>query len=86
MLPAALFSHHCDRSYTGNCVVKFLLRDRLVDGLAQVCNEVIFVFDTDRKPDERVSDAEFGTRLRGHRCVGHDGRELGERLVAEQAG
>ncbi len=52
-----------------------------VEGLDDVRDQVVHVLDADRQPDKRVRDLE---RRVGDRAVGHDRRDLAQRLHAAE--
>eukprot|EP00049_Salpingoeca_infusionum_P003992 m.73523 g.73523 ORF g.73523 m.73523 type:complete len:316 (+) comp12369_c0_seq1:160-1107(+) len=55
-----------------------------VDGLLQIGKKIVRVLNTNRQPQEVVSNANCGTVVSWHRCVCHDGWKLSKGLYGTQ--
>src|SRR5438045_6690902 len=55
-----------------------------VEPIDQVCNQVVTVFDPDRQPHQRLTNASCSPRLLVHRGVGHGRRMRDETLYSAE--
>src|SRR5690606_16404930 len=60
-------------------------RSASAEGVVEVRDQVPYILDADREPDEAVADAQHRPRLRRHGGMRHDGRVVHEALHAAQA-